>query len=136
MLFSKIRFAHVVIIFMMNHITNAFETQILLIELKKYENVFLIKSANKLSLHENHDHAIKITAESLYESLYSLLNTELIILRQYLNDVLAKEWIKHFINLTDAFILFILKKNDSFHLCMNDQQWNSSVRDADYESTV
>jgi hypothetical protein len=91
MLFSKIRFAHVVIIFMMNHITNAFETQILLIELKKYENVFLIKSANKLSLHENHDHAIKITAESLYESLYSLLNTELIILRQYLNDVLAKE---------------------------------------------
>jgi len=75
----------------MNHITNAFETQILLIEFKKYENVFLIKSANKLSLHENHDHAIKITAESLYKSLYNLLNTELIILRQYLNDVLAKE---------------------------------------------
>ena len=41
-----------------NCITNAFKMQTLLIKLKKYENVFLIKSANKLSLHEDHDHAI------------------------------------------------------------------------------
>ncbi len=70
-------------------------------------------------LHEDHDHAIKITAKSLYESLYNLLNTELVILRQYLNNVLAKEWIKHFVSSTNVFILFILKKNDSFYLCMN-----------------
>ncbi len=72
-------------------ITNASETQTLLIELKEYEDVFLTESINKLLLHENHDHAIEITAESLYESLYNLLNTELMILKQYLNDVLAKE---------------------------------------------
>jgi len=59
--------------------------------LKEYEDVFSIKNAGKLSLHEDHDHAIKITAESLYESLYNLLNTELATLRQYLNNVLAKE---------------------------------------------
>jgi len=47
------------------------------------------------------------------------LNTELATLRQYLNNVLAKEWIKHFISSTDASILFIFKKNDSLHLCMN-----------------
>jgi len=76
---------------MMSHITNALKTQTLLIELKEYEDVFLIKSINKLSLHENHDHAIEITAKSLYESLYNLLNTELVILRQYLNNVLTKE---------------------------------------------
>jgi len=76
---------------MMSCITNAFETQTLLIELKEYENIFLTKSANKLSLHENHDHAIEITAESSYESLYNLSNTDLTTLRQYLNDVLAKE---------------------------------------------
>ncbi len=107
-----------------SRITNAFETQTLLVELKEYENVFLIESADKLSLHEDHDHAIEITAESLYESLYNLLNTELAILRQYLNDVLAKEWIKHFFSSTDASILFILKKNDSFHLCMNYRDLN------------
>ncbi len=108
----------------MSRVTNALETQTLLIELKEYKDVFLIKSADKLSLHEEHDHAIKITAKSLYESLYNLLNTELATLRQYLNDVLAKEWIKHFISSTDAFILFIFKKNNSLHLCMNYRDLN------------
>jgi len=68
----------------MSRIINALETKILLVELKEYEDVFLTESADKLSLHENHDHAIEITAESLYESLYNLLNTELATLRQYL----------------------------------------------------
>jgi len=75
----------------MSCITNALETQTLLIELKEYKDVFLTKSADKLSLHEDYDHAIEITAESSYESLYNLLNTELATLRQYLNNVLAKE---------------------------------------------
>ncbi len=109
---------------MMSCITNAFKTQTLFIELKEYENVFSTESAGKLSLHKDHDHAIEITAKSSYESLYNLLNTELATLRQYLNDVLAKEWIKHFISSTDASILFILKKNDSFHLCANYQDLN------------
>jgi len=72
-------------------ITNALKMQTLLVELKEYEDVFLTESADKLSLHENHDHTIKIIAESSYESLYNLLNTELVTLRQYLNDVLVKE---------------------------------------------
>ncbi len=111
----------------MSRITNALEAQTLLIELKEYEDVFLKESVNKLSLHEDHDHAIEITAESLYESLYNLLNTELVILRQYLNDVLAKEWIKHFISSIDVFILFIFKKNDSLHLCVNYQDLNKII---------
>ncbi len=109
---------------MISCITNAFETQTLLIELKEYKDVFSIESVNKLLLHENYDHAIEITAESLYESLYNLLNTELATLKQYLNNVLVKEWIKHFISSIDVFILFILKKNDNFHLCMNCQDLN------------
>jgi len=59
---------------MMSYITNALEMQTLLVELKEYEDVFLTESANKLSLHEDHDHAIEITAKSLYESLYNLSN--------------------------------------------------------------
>jgi len=75
----------------MSCITNALKTQTLLIKLKEYKDVFLTESADKLSLHEDHNHAIEITAKSLYESLYNLLNTELMTLKQYLNDVLAKE---------------------------------------------
>ncbi len=108
----------------MSHITNAFKTQTLLIKLKEYKDVFLTENAGKLSLHEDHDHAIKIIAESSYELLYNLSNIKLATLRQYLNDVLTKEWIKHFISSTDAFILFVLKKNDSLHLCMNYQDLN------------
>jgi len=76
---------------MMSCIINAFKTQTLLIKLKEYKDIFLTESADKLSLHEDHNHAIKITAKSLYKSLYNLLNTELTTLKQYLNDVLAKE---------------------------------------------
>jgi len=108
-------------------ITNTLEMQTLLVELKKYENVFSIKSIDKLLLHEDHDHAIEITAESSYKSLYNLSNTELATLKQYLNDVLVKEWIKHFVSLTDASILFIFKKNDSLHLCMNYQDLNKII---------
>jgi len=75
----------------MSCITNALKTQTLIVELKEYEDVFLIESVDKLLLHEDHDHAIEITAESSYKSLYNLLNTELATLRQYLDNVLAKE---------------------------------------------
>jgi len=75
----------------MSCITNMLKTQTLLVEWKEYEDVFSIKSADKLSLHEDHDHAIEITAESLYESLYNLSNTKLATLRQYLDNVLVKE---------------------------------------------
>jgi len=73
-----------------SRITNALKTQTLFIELKEYKDVFLTKNADKLSLHKDHNHAIKITAKSSYELLYNLLNTELTTLRQYLNNVLAK----------------------------------------------
>jgi len=76
---------------MTNCITNTLEMQTLLVELKEYEDVFLTESADKLSLHEDHDRAIEIIAESSYELLYNLSNTELVTLRQYLDDVLAKE---------------------------------------------
>jgi len=72
-------------------ITNAFKMQTLLVELKEYKDIFLTESVDKLFLHKDHDYAIKITAKSLYESLYNLLNTELATLRQYLNNVLAKK---------------------------------------------
>jgi len=74
-----------------NQITNTFKMQIILIELKEYKDIFLTKSINKLFLYKEHDHAIEITAQLLYNLLYNLLNMKLATLGQYLNDVLAKE---------------------------------------------
>jgi len=72
-------------------ITNAFKMQLLLVKLKIYKDVFLTESVDKLFLHENHDHAIEITAKSSYNLLYNLSNTKLVTLKQYLNNVLVKE---------------------------------------------
>jgi len=55
----------------MSCIIYVFEIQILFIELKEYKNVFLTESINRLSLHEEHDHAIETTAELLYDLLYN-----------------------------------------------------------------
>ena len=76
---------------MISCIINTLKTQTLLVKLKEYKDVFLTKSVDKLLLHKDHDYAIKITAKTLYESLYNLLNTELTTLKQYLDNVLAKE---------------------------------------------
>jgi len=76
---------------MMSCITNAFETQILFIELKEYKNVFLIKSVDRLLLHEEHDYVIEIIVESSSDLLYNLSNIKLATLKQYLNDVLTKK---------------------------------------------
>ena len=68
---------------------NAIEI-ILFAELKQYKNVFFIEEIDKLSSSEESNYVINIIAESFYESLYNLFNTELVILRKYFNDALAK----------------------------------------------
>jgi len=76
---------------MISCIINTFKMQILFIELKEYEDVFLIKSINRLFLHKEHNHAIEIIVKSSYDLLYNLLNAKLVTLKQYLNNVLTKE---------------------------------------------
>ena len=54
--------------------------------LKSYENCFDFKNAKTLFEHEDEDHVIDLMlgAESSYESLYILFETELDVLRNYL----------------------------------------------------
>ena len=60
-------------------------------KLREYEDVFLIEEVDRLSSHEGRDHVIETTAESSFDSLYNLSNTELATLRTYLDDILAKD---------------------------------------------
>ena len=85
-----------------------------------YADVFLKKEASWLSAHEKHDHAIKTNGEEpLHEPLYNLSETELNILRKYLDDVLVKSWIKHSVSPADASVLFVSKKDEDLRLCVN-----------------
>ena len=57
----------------------------------EYENVFSVENADILFSHKVTNHTIDLNErESLYDLLYNLFNTELRVLRTYLNNVLMK----------------------------------------------
>ena len=91
----------------------------------EYENVFSVENADILFSHKITDHTIDLNERaSLYNSLYNLFNTELEILRTYLNDVLVKGWIQCSVSSAETSVLFVLKKNEELHLCVDYQSMN------------
>ena len=54
--------------------------------------------------------------------IYNMLQNKLTVIRNYLNDVLKKQWIHLFFNFIDAFVLFAKKSNDDLYFCVN--YWN------------
>ena len=88
-------------------------------KLKEWEDVFLKEEACCLSSHKECNHTIKIIAEPPFRPLYNLSNIELMELRRYLDDALAKEWIQHPTSLAGAPILFISEKDGNLCLCLD-----------------
>ena len=77
-----------------------------------------------MSSHERRDHVIETTAEPLFGPLYNLFNTKLAALRSYLDDALAKGWIRYFKSSAGAPILFVPKKNEGLRLCVDYHELN------------
>ena len=79
-------------------------------------------------LFEQHDegHAIDWMKdkESSFMFLYNLTQNELTKLRRYIDDVLTKKWIKHFISSTKISIFFVFKKDERFRLCVDYKNLN------------
>ncbi len=91
----------------------------------RYADVFSEENADKLSSHQDHDHVIETERhESLYDSLYNLSETELQVLREYLDNILVKKWIQHFISSAEASVLFVLKNEESLYLCVDYRDLN------------
>ena len=83
---------------MINNIksTNYREIDIIVISkisksLKDYINIFLKKEIERFSSYKERDYIIKTTLKSLFNSLYNLSNTKLVILRNYFNDTFVKK---------------------------------------------
>ena len=88
-------------------------------ELEEFADVFNIDDAGKLPHHRSMDHAIETTAEPPYGPLYKLSNSELAALRTYLEEALAKGWIRHSTSPAGAPILFVPKKDGGLRLCVD-----------------
>ena len=90
------------------------------LELLEYKDVFNLEKAAELSVFKEGDHTINTgTKDPLYGPLYNLSGSELAVLRAYLDDALAKGWIRHLTSLVGAPILFVLKKDGSLRLCVD-----------------
>jgi hypothetical protein len=89
--------------------------------LQHYLNVFFKANAEKLALNYDINLAINLLLrkEPLYRPIYLLLLRELIALKEFLKENLAKRFIQESKSLAGTLILFALKKNSSLRLCVN-----------------
>ena len=102
------------------HIQSASAAPSLSKKYAEYENVFSVENADILLSHKVTDYTIDLNKrEPLYDSLYNLFNTELEVLRTYLNNALVKGWIQHFVSPAETSVLFVSKKNEGLHLCVD-----------------
>ena len=89
-------------------------------QLKEFEDVFSNEKAGILPEQKQGDHAIELDGgEPPYGPLYNLSRVELAELRRYLDDALAKGWIRHSVSPAGAPILFVLKKDGGLRLCVD-----------------
>ena len=97
--------------------------------LKSYKNYFDFKNAKILSEYKNENYVINLMldAKPSYESLYIFLEIKLNILKDYLLKNLILNRIQKFISHANASMLFVLKKNDSFRLCIDYKELNTLI---------
>ncbi len=92
---------------------------------KDFADVFDKVNADKLLEHDSQDHAINTKNKMLsFESMYNLSMTELELLKEYLDEVLTKEFIVFSSSLVDASILFVKKLKNDLKLCVNYKELN------------
>jgi hypothetical protein len=91
----------------------------------EFGDVFSEKEISQLADHSLIHYTINIgDAIFLYKFIYKLSETELKVLKKYLNENLEREYIQYFINPAGAPILFILKKDGSLRLYVNYRDLN------------
>ena len=93
-----------------------------------YADMFSEENADLLSAHKVSDHIIDLNEKKLlYNLLYNLFNTELKILRDYLENVLVKNWIRYSVSSAETLILFIFKKDKRLQLYVDYRELNQMI---------
>ena len=109
-------------------IINSNEIKKISFQYKKYEVLFQKESFEEaLTSHQSWDHEIKLKSRksSTKKSIYSLTQKKLKALREYIDENLAKEFIKESQSSTDYSILFVSKKDEKQRLCVDYKKLNN-----------
>lgn len=96
-------------------------TNSLPIQYEEYQDVFEKKNADMLPQHRPYDCAIELQegAQPPFGPIYGLSQNELAALREYLDENLAKNFIRHSKSPAGAPILFVKKKDGSLRMCVD-----------------
>jgi hypothetical protein len=88
---------------------------------KQFQDVFEKKNADVLPEHRPYDCAIDLQdgAQPPFGPIYNLSQNELTTLREYIDENLAKNFIRHSKSPAGAPILFVKKKDGSLRLCVD-----------------
>ena len=92
--------------------------------------VFSLEEANTLAPINDHAHAIDLEDAAVppHGPIYPLAEPELEVLREYLNDAIAKGWIRPSRSPAGAPILFVPKKGGQLRLCVDYRALNRITR--------
>jgi hypothetical protein len=90
-------------------------------EYEEYQDVFEKKNVDTLPQHRRYDCGIELQegAQPPFGPIYSLSQNELAALRDYLDENLAKNFIRHSKSPAGAPILFVKKKDGSLRMCVD-----------------
>jgi hypothetical protein len=88
---------------------------------KDFQDIFQKKNADMLPEHRPYDCAIDLEdgAQPPFGPIYNLSQTELAELRKYIDENLAKNFIRHSKSPAGAPILFVKKKDGSLRMCVD-----------------
>ncbi|OQD64946.1 hypothetical protein PENANT_c409G07288, partial [Penicillium antarcticum] len=88
---------------------------------RDFEDIFSEEGADKLPQSTHLDHAIELEegAQPPHQPIYPLSPNELGVLRNYIDEMLAKEWIRPSQSPAGAPIIFVKKKDRSLRLCVD-----------------
>ena len=103
--------------------------------LKRFESVLNLKEVEKLSSHKFYDHKIELTEKSiqLFRSrIYSLSSKKFETLQKYFHENFQKEFINSNKTLYVSFILFVVKSNEQFRLCVDYRKLNVIIKRNNY----
>lgn len=89
--------------------------------LSGYADIFSAENASVLPAHSKRDHAIDVLPNSdpPYGPLYNLSQSELAVLRSYLEESTNKGWIRRSTSPAGAPVLFVPKKDGGLRLCVD-----------------
>jgi hypothetical protein len=91
-----------------------------------YADVFSNENASMLPAHNKLDHAIETeNGEPPFGPLYNLSQSELQVLRTYLEESIKKGWIRRSTSPAGALVLFQQKKDGGLRLCVDYRGLNS-----------